>query len=129
MTEGYTPSFDRVRDLYSWAYAWRTEDGEDDTDLSGLRKSNRAEFDRAVAEHDAEVLEVLANRLLGDEAVLEAARELAGLEPGESWPTNDELGGNLTGTRDDEYRAGLMDHAHSILAAALAAVTEERRDG
>ncbi|GAA4774420.1 hypothetical protein [Microbacterium gilvum] len=50
---GYTPSLDRVRDLYSWAYAWRTEDAEGETDLSGLRASQRAEFDRMIAAHDA----------------------------------------------------------------------------
>ena len=46
------PSIERVADLYSWAYAWRSRDGDDDTDLSALRKRNRAEFDRAL---DAEV--------------------------------------------------------------------------
>jgi len=51
----YTPSFARVRDLYSWAYAWRTKDSEGETDLSGLRESNRAEFDRAMQTHDREV--------------------------------------------------------------------------
>ena len=53
----YTPSFARVRDVFSWAYAWRTRDNVDEgeTDLSGLRESNRAEFDRAMQAHDREV--------------------------------------------------------------------------
>jgi len=53
----YTPSFERVRDVYSWAYAWRTRDNVDEgeSDLSGLRESNRAEFDRSLAAHDAAV--------------------------------------------------------------------------
>ena len=42
------PSIERVADLYSWAYAWRSRDGDDDTDLSALRKRNRAEFERAL---------------------------------------------------------------------------------
>ena len=36
------------------------------------------------------------------------AKALAGLADGEDWPTNAELGGGLTGTRDDEYRAGKL---------------------
>jgi hypothetical protein len=51
----YTPSFGRVRDVYSWAYAWRTRENEGETDLTGLRESNRAEFDRAMQAHDREV--------------------------------------------------------------------------
>tara|TARA_R110002051_G_scaffold1853_2_gene10168 strand:- start:4923 stop:5279 length:357 start_codon:yes stop_codon:yes gene_type:complete len=76
----YTPSFERVRDVYSWAYAWRTRDNVDegDTDLSGLRESNRAEFDRALAAHDREVaakaakqaLRVLADELVGGSSLL-----------------------------------------------------------
>ena len=42
------PSIERVADLYSWAYAWRSRDGDDDTDLSSVRKRNRAEFERAL---------------------------------------------------------------------------------
>ena len=51
------PSIERVADLYSWAYAWRSQDGDDDTDLSALRKRNRAEFDRAL---EAEVVRRVA---------------------------------------------------------------------
>ncbi|SDQ47752.1 hypothetical protein SAMN04488565_2627 [Leucobacter chromiiresistens] len=39
-----------------------------------------------------------------EEQIEAAARALACLEPGEDWPTNGELGGSPTGTRDDEYR-------------------------
>jgi len=58
------PDIERVGQLYSWAYAWRVEDGEEDTDLSGLRERLRAEFGRALAEHDREV----AERTLNDAA-------------------------------------------------------------
>jgi len=65
------PSIERVADLYSWAYAWRSQDGDDDTDLSALRKRNRAEFERAleveiarrVAEAKAEALNEVADFL------------------------------------------------------------------
>lgn len=43
------------------------------------------------------------------------ARRLASLEPNEPWPTNEELGGSLTGTRDDEYRHGMNEQATEIL--------------
>ena len=49
-----------------------------------------------------------------------AARALAGLAPGEDWPTNEALGGNLTGTRDDEFRAAMLDQAADVLAAVAA---------
>lgn len=58
--------------------------------------------------------------LLGQSAssVIEAcARKLADLEPGEAWPTNEELGGNPTGTRDDEYRAGMEEQAIDLLVS------------
>jgi hypothetical protein len=48
-------STERVGDLFAWAYAWRSEDDPSGTDLSGLRASNRAEFDTWLAAHDAEV--------------------------------------------------------------------------
>lgn len=46
-----TPSTERVRDLYSWAFAWRISDDLEagETDLSGLRATQRAEFDRWLA--------------------------------------------------------------------------------
>jgi hypothetical protein len=45
----------RIRDLFTWAYAWRTADDADETDLSSLRASNREQFDVWLAEHDREV--------------------------------------------------------------------------
>jgi hypothetical protein len=51
-------------------------------------------------------------------AVEAAARALAELAPDEEWPTNEALGGNPTGTRDDEYRAALLDDARNAVAAA-----------
>lgn len=58
-----------------------------------------------------------------DGAVIEAmARALAHLEPGEDWPTNDELGGNPTGTRDDEFREAHRDDARAAYAAMRGAM-------
>ena len=56
------------------------------------------------------------------EAEIEAAaRSLAGLEDGEPWPSNEALGGGLTGTRDDEYRnASRADARAALIAAAKA---------
>ena len=54
MSDDYTPSMDRIAHLYSWAYAWRTRD-DDETDLSGTRATQRAEFDRALEAHDRQV--------------------------------------------------------------------------
>lgn len=51
-TQKYTPDDYRVRLWYSCAYAWRTEDRDDDTDLSQLRADQAAEFDRWITEHD-----------------------------------------------------------------------------
>ena len=49
----------------------------------------------------------------------EMARVLAGMTPGEEWPTNEALGGSLTGTRDDEFRDGMRDQASALRAAIL----------
>lgn len=46
-----------------------------------------------------------------------AARALAQLGLDEDWPTNEALGGNPTGTRDDEFRASMLDDADAVLAA------------
>lgn len=54
-----------------------------------------------------------------DAAVERMARAFACLEPGEPWPTNEELGGGPTGTRDDEYRHECMDRARAALGALL----------
>lgn len=54
-----------------------------------------------------------------DAAVERMARAWACLDPGEPWPTNEELGGGLTGTRDDEYRHECMDRARAALDALL----------
>lgn len=52
-----------------------------------------------------------------------AARALAALEDGQDWPSNAELGGNLTGTRDDEYRDAMRDTAREMLDAVLPQIT------
>lgn len=67
-------------------------------------------------EHVADVmLEVLRT----DKAVERLGRLLACLEPGEEWPSNEALGGNLTGTRDHEYRDGMRDQAREAIDALL----------
>lgn len=53
------------------------------------------------------------------EAIECGARELAGLEPGEEWPTNEQLGGGPTGDRDNEYRDGMRDQAKDFINALL----------
>lgn len=58
-------------------------------------------------------------QLRTDEAVKRVARLLACLEPGEEWPSNETLGGNLTGTRDHEYRDGMRDQAREAIDALL----------
>jgi hypothetical protein len=50
---GATLSTERIADLFTMAFAWRSEDPEGRTDLSGLRASNRAEFDAWLDAHDA----------------------------------------------------------------------------
>jgi hypothetical protein len=50
-----TLTTERIRNLYTWAYAWRTADDPDEGDLSAVRASNAAEFDAWLAAHDAEV--------------------------------------------------------------------------
>lgn len=54
-----------------------------------------------------------------DAAVERMARVFADLDPGEPWPTNADLGGGPTGTRDDEFWHDCMDHARAVLAALL----------
>ena len=58
MTSRVTVTTKRIADMYSWATAWRTDDLEDRPDLMQLRESNRAEFYRWLAAHDAEVRQV-----------------------------------------------------------------------
>ena len=54
---------------------------------------------------------------LSDEIIEVGARALAMLTPNEDWPTNASLGGNATGTRDDEYHAAMHEQAHMVAAA------------
>ena len=65
-----------------------------------------------------ESFEVRPRGTVTDAEVEAAARSLASLAPGEEWPSNETLGGNATGTRDDEYRETLRDIARDVLAAA-----------
>lgn len=48
------------------------------------------------------------------------ARVLAELVPGEDWPSNIDLGGHAAlGTRDDEFRAAMLEGADRILASGV----------
>lgn len=60
----------------------------------------------------------IAGRTVDVKQIDAVARELAHLEDGDEWPNNEQLGGNLTGTRDDEYRWAMQEQAEEILAAA-----------
>jgi adenylate kinase len=46
-----TPDINRVRDLYTWTIAWRTDVPEGRDDLRRLQETQRAEFDAALAAH------------------------------------------------------------------------------
>lgn len=59
----YTPSFERARDLYSWALRWDAGDHEDRPDLAKLQVDQRAEFDRMIAAHDAEMRKTIAEQV------------------------------------------------------------------
>ena len=59
-------------------------------------------------------------------AVGALARELAQLDDGEPWPSNDELGGHhILGTRDDEYRFAMLEEARAVLNAVLPHLTAD----
>lgn len=87
---------------------------------SGLRANGdveRAAFVRSITD----ALTPVTVDELDEDTIERMARVLADLEPGESWPTNEELGGGPTGSRDDEYRHECMDRARTALAALLGA--------
>lgn len=52
-------------------------------------------------------------------AVEALARELAFLDDGDPWPSNEELGGSPTGTRDDEFRAAQEETAVEHIGVVL----------
>lgn len=52
---GYTPSMERITDMYSWSVAWDASTHDDRPDLAALQVRQRAEFNRALAAHDREV--------------------------------------------------------------------------
>lgn len=64
----------------------------------------------------AEVARLRESLTITDEMVERAALALAYVD---EWPTNEELGGSLTGTRDDELRDSCREEARGILEAAL----------
>lgn len=60
-----------------------------------------------------------AAQSVSDAQVEAAARVLAELEPGEDWPTKEELGwSQVLGVQDDEYRSGMREEARAVLEAA-----------
>lgn len=75
---------------------------------------------------DDDSVEVVRVLLLADQdtPTVEVTDEMVergalGLVDGDEWPTNEELGGNLTGTRDDEFRDSCREEARRVLEAAL----------
>lgn len=73
--KGFTPLLGRVRDMYTWATRWEAVVRPDRPDLAQLQVTQRAEFDAAIAEHDAELLAQHAPRIAA-EALREAARQM-----------------------------------------------------
>ena len=67
----------------------------------------------------AEVERLRARPAVTDDMVERAATALTGLEPGEDWPSNEDLGGAPCETRDDEYWYAAHEQAREILDAAL----------
>ena len=58
-------------------------------------------------------------------AAIEAtARELAGLEEGEAWPSNADTAGGPAGDRDGEHYVAMRCQARDILIAALPHIRE-----
>lgn len=51
----YTPSMERIADMYSWSVAWDASTHDDRPDLAALQVRQRAEFARALAAHDRQV--------------------------------------------------------------------------
>lgn len=97
-----------------------------DSEASELRRLMDQAQDQALTDQDGVTYEdltylmILLNTPLDRDAAIERmARVISYLEPGEPWPTNAELGGGPTGTRDDEYRHECMDRASLTLDALL----------
>jgi hypothetical protein len=68
-------SDERVRDLFAWAYAWRSADGDGETDLSGVRARNRAEFDRWFAPYREQAERIDKVLALLDGAILQDGQD------------------------------------------------------
>jgi len=57
MSDDYTPTMERVEDLYAWAVAWNASpDPGLRADLVALAERQRAEFQRALAARDDDAL-------------------------------------------------------------------------
>lgn len=99
--------------------------------IEELREAARTELTvegAELAQRAVDALEALTTErtiTINDKVIEATARELANLEPGEPWPTNEELGGSLTGTRDDEYHDGFREYAKEVLEAAYDAQNPE----
>lgn len=101
----YTPTLDRIRDLYGWSVAWRADQLTDRPDLERLRERQFTEFDDALSAYTAgvraETLAAAQDHLLGEDDP-EWAREAHGSSV--SYPTVMEA---LDATRDDfDIRGG-----------------------
>lgn len=58
---------------------------------------------------------------LDPEGLEKAARALAQIPEGKDWPSNEDLGGSMAGTRDDEYHDAMTEEARAAVAAYLEA--------
>ncbi|HCG55342.1 MULTISPECIES: hypothetical protein [Brevibacterium] len=87
--------------------------------IAGILADTYSPGGRGVQFEDVVAAEAIIDHIRTDEAVERVARLLACLEPGEEWPSNEALGGNLTGTRDHEYRDGMRDQAREAIDALL----------
>lgn len=92
-----------------------------ETTLALLDKIERLQADWLEAvtsgEWAAFQLEETRDRLaITDDMIERAALAIAEVD---EWPTNEELSGNLTGTRDEEFRDEHIDMARAALEAAL----------
>lgn len=84
-----------------------------------LRMNNRESIQE---DHAIAALTPVTVDDLGGDAIERMARVISYLDPGEPWPTNEELGGGPTGTRDDEYWHEFL---NGLIRAALDELLQE----
>lgn len=83
-----------------------------------VRLEARERYSETSFAHQCKRTGFIAGRTVDVKQIDAVARQLANLEEGEPWPTNEQLGGNMTGTRDDEFRWSKQEEAEEVLSAA-----------